>query len=58
VWLDPTGARVVTDREARGDRPWVPGLPKPKQAPPSGLPPAEIDRGSEQDAQPPAAVAE
>ncbi len=25
IWLTPQGAAVVTDRDVRGDRPWVPG---------------------------------
>ncbi len=24
IWLEPSGARIVTDRMLRGDRPWVP----------------------------------
>ena len=24
IWLQPGGARVLTDRDLRGDRPWVP----------------------------------
>ena len=44
IWLEPGGARVITDRAERGDRPWVPPPPQPrKQAPPT-LPPAIIDR--------------
>ena len=27
IWLDPGGARVLTDRAARGTRPWVPPPP-------------------------------
>jgi competence protein ComEC len=27
VWLDPDGVRVLSDRDARGDRPWVPPEP-------------------------------
>ncbi|WP_431284824.1 ComEC/Rec2 family competence protein [Humitalea sp. 24SJ18S-53] len=38
VWLAPDGARVVSDRDYRGDRPWVPGRPLPR---PSLLPMAE-----------------
>ena len=30
VWLDPAGVRVVSDREARGARPWVPPVPVPR----------------------------
>jgi competence protein ComEC len=27
IWLDPDGVRVLSDRDARGDRPWVPPEP-------------------------------
>jgi competence protein ComEC len=27
VWLDPDGVRVLSDRDVRGDRPWVPPEP-------------------------------
>lgn len=27
VWLDPDGVRVLSDRDVRGDRPWVPPAP-------------------------------
>ena len=30
VWLDDDGARVLSDRAARGTRPWVAPLPVPK----------------------------
>jgi competence protein ComEC len=26
IWLEPEGARLLTDRMMRGDRPWVPPL--------------------------------
>ena len=45
IWLQPHGqARVLTDREARGARPWVPPPPEPhsKELAP-GLPPAARD---------------
>ncbi len=45
IWLGPDGARVETDRAARGDRPWVPPPPKPRAPAASGLPPAAIDEG-------------
>ncbi|WP_343894846.1 ComEC/Rec2 family competence protein [Craurococcus roseus] len=32
VWLEPAGPRVLSDREARGARPWVPPQPKPRNA--------------------------
>jgi competence protein ComEC len=28
VWLDPHGVRIVSDRDARGARPWVPPAPE------------------------------
>jgi competence protein ComEC len=31
VWLDPAGVRVLTDRQVRGDRPWVPPPPRAKK---------------------------
>jgi competence protein ComEC len=30
IWLDPDGARVLTDRAERGARPWVPPPPVPR----------------------------
>ena len=42
IWLDRTGARFLTDRTERGDRPWVPPLPKPRRVVPT-LPPAAVD---------------
>ncbi len=46
IWLEPRGARVVTDREDRGDRPWVPPPPKPRPRPVPNLPLAPLDDGS------------
>ena len=43
VWLEPDGARVVTDRDVRGVRPWVPPPPKPRARPASPLPVAPVD---------------
>ena len=43
IWLEPDGARVLTDRAARGDRPWVPPPPKPRAPAASALPPALVD---------------
>jgi competence protein ComEC len=43
IWLDPDGARVLTDRAERGDRPWVPPPPKPRAPAASALPPALVD---------------
>jgi competence protein ComEC len=42
IWLEPHGARVLTDREDRGDRPWVPPPPKPRPRPVSNLPMAPV----------------
>jgi competence protein ComEC len=40
IWLEPKGARIVTDRELRGERPWV-WPPPPQAAPAPRLPLAE-----------------
>jgi len=45
VWLQPDGATVLTDRQFRGTRPWVPPPPVPRQHPAPGLPPALVDTG-------------
>lgn len=29
IWLEPGGARILSDREWRGNRPWVPRPPRP-----------------------------
>lgn len=42
IWLEPEGARIVTDREARGARPWVPPVPQARP-PASSLPAAQVD---------------
>jgi competence protein ComEC len=44
IWLNPDGARVMTDRWERGDRPWVPPVPKPRKPAVPTLPVAAIDR--------------
>ncbi len=44
IWLEPGGARIVTDRSERGSRPWVPPPPKPRKAAAPVLPAAPIDR--------------
>ena len=31
LWLDPSGVRVTSVREARGDRPWVAAVPSPRR---------------------------
>jgi competence protein ComEC len=46
IWLDPGGARVVTDRDERGTRPWVPPPPTPRSRVRPGLVPALADRSS------------
>jgi len=43
VWLDPSGPRVVSDRMARGARPWVPAPPQPRRAVRSSEPPAPVE---------------
>ena len=43
IWLRPRGARVLTDRSVRGNRPWVPPPPKSHRRPP---PPAATDPGA------------
>lgn len=43
VWLDAASARVLTDRAERGNRPWVPPPPKPRQVAPPSLPAASVD---------------
>lgn len=43
VWLDGPRPRIVTDRAYRGDRPWVPPLPSPRERTPPALPPAPSD---------------
>jgi len=45
IWLEPGGARILTDRAERGDRPWVPPPPKPRQVAPPTLPLAAVDSG-------------
>jgi competence protein ComEC len=45
IWLDPDGVRVLSDRVARGDRPWVPPPPKPRPRPVPNLPLAPLDTG-------------
>jgi competence protein ComEC len=56
IWLEPDGARIMTDRLERGDRPWVPPPPKPRKPAPPTLPAAEFDRPV-QPAPPPDAAA-
>jgi competence protein ComEC len=42
IWLKPEGARILSDRAFRGDRPWVPPVPVPRPQPQSE-PPAETE---------------
>ena len=44
VWIEAGGVRVLSDREARGDRPWVPPPPVPRSQIPA-LPMAPVDEG-------------
>ncbi len=47
VWLRPEGLRILSDRDWRGDRPWVPPVPQPRRriapgtVPLASEPPAE-----------------
>ncbi len=34
IWLDPRGVRLLSDRDMRGTRPWVPPPPAPRQTAP------------------------
>jgi competence protein ComEC len=43
IWLDGWRARILTDRAYRGDRPWVPPLPKPRDPPMPALPTAPTE---------------
>ena len=43
IWLEPDGARILTDRAERGTRPWVPPPPTPRPRPAPNLPPAIVD---------------
>jgi competence protein ComEC len=42
IWLEPSGVRVLSDRAARGARPWVPSVPVPRGTPTQD-PPATIE---------------
>ena len=44
IWLEPGGARILTDRAERGERPWVPPPPKPRKPVAPTLPLAPVDR--------------
>ncbi len=43
IWLDSPAPRVLSDRAARGDRPWVPPPPRPRQAAGPAEPPAATE---------------
>jgi competence protein ComEC len=43
IWLDGRRARIVTDRAFRGDRPWVPPVPVPRERASPALPPAPTE---------------
>ena len=49
VFLTPGGARVVSDRMLRGERPWVPPVPKPR---PRKAPAREDEGGPDMAAEP------
>jgi competence protein ComEC len=46
IWLERGGARILTDRAERGDRPWVPPPPRPRKVVPT-LPTAAVDRAEQ-----------
>jgi competence protein ComEC len=58
IWLERDGARVLTDRTERGDRPWVPPVPRGRKAAAPGVGPAAAEHpvlppaATDQDAQP------
>ncbi len=43
IWLDGQRARILTDRAYRGERPWVPPVPKPRERAQPSLPPAPAE---------------
>ena len=43
IWLGAHRARVLTDRAYRGDRPWVPPVPTPRERVAPALPPAPAE---------------
>ncbi len=47
IWLEPSGAVVLTDRAARGSRPWVPPPPAPRAPAVPHLPVAPTEGGPE-----------
>jgi competence protein ComEC len=44
VWLDPAGPRILSDKQARGARPWVLGPPVQHDVPKVGLPAAKTEQ--------------
>jgi competence protein ComEC len=53
IWLRHGGVTILSDRAARGDRPWVPPVPVPR-AQPQSEPPAQRDAGGAPEDPPPA----
>jgi competence protein ComEC len=47
IWLEGGRVRIVTDRDYRGDRPWVPPVPTPRPRPSPTLPPAQTAAAAE-----------
>jgi competence protein ComEC len=43
IWLDGRRAHILTDRAFRGDRPWVPPVPTPREHASPSLPPAPTE---------------
>ena len=43
IWLDPAGARVLSDRAERGERVWMPRPDRSNRLPP-GLVPAQAEK--------------
>jgi competence protein ComEC len=43
IWLDGRRARILTDRAYRGDRPWVPSVPTPREHGSPSLPTAPTE---------------
>jgi competence protein ComEC len=58
IWLDPLGARILTDRSERGARPWVPPPPKPRKPAPPTLPTAQPDVAEQPEPMPHVAATE
>ena len=43
LWLGPGGVVVESANESRGDRPWVPPVPTPRERVAPALPPAPAE---------------